>query len=182
MMRRGTARTVATICVACLLCCSCTATIERVRQPNLEARIVRSDEGAVFVVSDSRDVYRVPAETIADIDHPGNVLMVVGAGLAVVTAMSLALAAGADGGKEALYTISGIYGATAAGLFAGGLIPYLRSTRAAANMDLSSARTKQVVTVPGLELVNVPKAPSMRPARRPSAEPPAEPPEEPGAP
>lgn len=171
-MRRGTIRAVVALCATCLVLSSCTATIERVRQPNLEARIVRSDEGAVYVISDSRDVYRVPAETVADIDHPGNVLISVGGAIAGFAILSFALAAQADGGKEALYTMTGIFGTAGAGLLLGGLIPYLRSTRAAGNVDLSRPRTRKVISVPALELADVPRAPSMKPVSQ----------DEPGAP
>jgi hypothetical protein len=59
--------------------CSTTATIFRSNGPNIESRIVDGDATSLFVQSDNGLVYRVDRRTVADIDHPGNVHLTIGA-------------------------------------------------------------------------------------------------------
>ncbi len=105
------------------------ATIERIGAPNLEARIVGSDDRNVYVISDDDQTFAVPRRTIRDIDHPGNVLVTVGACLLSMTALTYL--SNESGGQES----GGIFAAVGVPLFIGGLIPWLQSTRAADNTD-----------------------------------------------
>jgi hypothetical protein len=62
--------------------CGCIASIERRRGPDAEARIAGSDRGGVVVETDRGQRRRISGSEIKEIDHPGNVLMTVGAVLA----------------------------------------------------------------------------------------------------
>ena len=80
--RKGV-RSPALVTAACAAGCGSTATINRIDGLQYEARIVRSDAGALYLQFDpsagDRDVARVERASVRDIDHPGKAAMVVGA-------------------------------------------------------------------------------------------------------
>jgi hypothetical protein len=82
-------RLVAVIALVCLGGCSSTATIVRTDGPDNEAEIANSDAAALYVRARNGQIYRINRESIADIDHPGNVEIIVG---------SLLLGLGSDTG------------------------------------------------------------------------------------
>jgi len=59
--------------------CASTATIHRWGAPALEADVVDADDANIYVTDRGGRRYRVPRKDVADVDHPGNVLMIVGA-------------------------------------------------------------------------------------------------------
>lgn len=62
---------------------ACMCSIERKRGADIDARIVSSDWRGVVIEDGNGRRRRVPGEQISDIDHPGNVLMLIGAILGV---------------------------------------------------------------------------------------------------
>ena len=58
--------------------CGTTATIHRWGAPALEAEIVDADAAKVYVSDGTGRRYRVARKDVADVDHPGNVLLMVG--------------------------------------------------------------------------------------------------------
>lgn len=127
-----------------------TATLERAGSPNIEARIVASDNKAVYVTGDDGQVYRVSRSTIRDVDHPGNVLMVIG-GVFLLPALATFFASlGSNGNNSSndLRAIAGSYFVIGAPLFLAGIIPYTQSVRAAASFDADDETERQSVTAP----------------------------------
>jgi hypothetical protein len=59
--------------------CSTTATISRRHGPAYEAEIVGSDADTLRLENGDGQALLVPREDVVDIDHPGNVLMTIGA-------------------------------------------------------------------------------------------------------
>jgi hypothetical protein len=116
----------------CLTACS-TATIERSGLPNLEGRIVASDERSVYVLGDEGQTFAVPRRTLRDIDHPGNVLLTVGGVLLAFAGISYLSTGSASNEDEQARKTANLFGAIGAPLFLGGIIPWLMSSRAAAN-------------------------------------------------
>src|SRR5436190_22598247 len=87
-MRRPPARSrtawttgAASVVLLSFTACSTTATVQRSNGPAYEATIINSDSGAVYVRAEDGLTYRVPRAEVVDIDHPGNVLLAVGASL-----------------------------------------------------------------------------------------------------
>jgi len=121
--------------------CSNTATIHRNRGPAYEAKITRSEPGALYVLGDDGREYRVPADEVRDIDHPGNVLAVLGGVSLGFAGLALALPSrdenrfedGAGGNARA--TVAFTYAALGLGLLVPGLAIWLRSRGAAANLQ-----------------------------------------------
>src|SRR5438046_3390850 len=110
-----------------LLCLpACTATIHRVNGPNIEAEIVGSDADGLQVASDQGTTYRVSRDSVAAIDHPGDVAAVLGA-VAIVVGGLVAVSAGGDQSPRKAF-VPGL-AVSSAGFVAllGGLIPYSRS-------------------------------------------------------
>jgi hypothetical protein len=66
---------------AAALFSSCSAQVYRQNLPSYRGRILESEPDALYLEGDT-EPYRVPATEIRDVDHPGNVLMVVGGVLA----------------------------------------------------------------------------------------------------
>jgi len=73
---------VTALAMTCAAGCGATATINRVDGLHYEARIVRSDAGALYLQFDpsagAGDVARVERASVRDIDHPGKIAMVAG--------------------------------------------------------------------------------------------------------
>jgi hypothetical protein len=81
----------ACLVVSALAECSTTATVSRLSGPECEANILDSDAHSLRVRDSYGRELRVPAEDVADIDHPGNVRLLIGLGL---VAMSVPLIVG----------------------------------------------------------------------------------------
>ncbi len=119
--------------------CSQTATITRQRGPAYEAKITRSDPTGLYVLGDDGREYRVPAEEVRDIDHPGNVLVVLG-GVSLGFAGLLALPATGSNANTDGPDTSGVqmaaamYGILGVAFLVPGLITWISSKNAAANL------------------------------------------------
>ena len=116
--------------------CSTTATIHRQAGPAYEATIVDSDRDSLYVLGDDGREYVVPAEQVRDVDHPGNVLVVVGGitlGVAGLTAIAMS---NNDRGSSSStdWAVPALYGAIGLGLLVPGLTTWARSTGAATNV------------------------------------------------
>jgi hypothetical protein len=71
-----------------LLCgCSTTATISRINGTQLHGEIQRGDQDTLVVETNAGNTLRIPKSEISDIDHPGNVVGVIGG---IVSAYGLA--------------------------------------------------------------------------------------------
>jgi hypothetical protein len=133
-------RFIVLVVVVAFAACSSTATISRNFGPAYEAEITGSDARSLRVRAQNGYEFVVPREDVTDIDHPGNVLLTIGA---VVTGMySPFLVSGLaanNGGQDewsGFVTVMGVMG-VAAGLSLAltGLIPYKRSKQAAAAFE-----------------------------------------------
>ncbi len=67
--------------------CSTTATIHRAHGPAYEAEIADSDASRLRVLGDDGRLHEVPRAEVTDVDHPGNVVLTVGAVLAGIGAL-----------------------------------------------------------------------------------------------
>ena len=114
---------------------ACTATIERRKSPDIDARIIGSDSRSLTVEGKNGRSVRVPGTDVVDIDHPGNVLIVVGA---VFGALALAAADSSNPGDRAGADGVAVVGL---GLMLGGAIPYFRSVGAAGAFDPASVNS-----------------------------------------
>ena len=124
-----TQRVLPTLLTVVVAISGCTASIERRRAPDIDARIVGSDRSGIVVETDRGERRRIPGSEIKEIDHPGNVLMTVGAifaGLALLSAESQNPNDRAEADGLAVVGLS---------LFVGGAIPYFRSTGASGEFD-----------------------------------------------
>jgi hypothetical protein len=114
--------------------CSSTATVERRDGPPTEGRIERSDEDGLYLSDDQGRILRLDRRQVADIDHPGNVCMTVGA--VITTLFVSALASKEASGGEFVspgrtYAIGGV--GVAMSLWGG--YWYYRSVSAASAYD-----------------------------------------------
>ena len=138
------ARTVCRILVAAtaLSAFGCSAVIERQRMPNLHARVHSSQRDAIIVKDDGGRLFRIPATSVRDVDHPGNVLATVGAGI-VAMGLAMVVGGGVDNGwnSESVYIGAG-YGGLGVALITAGLVPYILSRRAAARLHPESLPTR----------------------------------------
>jgi hypothetical protein len=111
---------------------ACTATIHRINAPNIEAEIVGSDGDGLQVASDQGATYRIPRDSVAEIDHPGDVAAIVGLAAAMVGGL-VAVTAGGAGNNESrrgAFIPGLVLSTTGFALLLGGLIPYSRSLSA----------------------------------------------------
>ena len=146
---------VALITLACFGGCASTATIERTDGPDNEARLVGSDAGAVYVRARSGQTYRIGRESISDIDHPGNVEILIG-GLMIGFVSALAVDVYEDGDRDAVLPLALIYGGPALALIISGLHRYIRSVQAAQAFESAEV---PVHTLPPPPPVWMPMAP-----------------------
>lgn len=109
----------------------CNATIYRSRTLRpVEAVIEGSDEsGAVVRMPEGR--FHIPAEQITEIDHHGNVLMIIGASLAAVGAPLMAWGFADRSIGPEIIAPGVTYLGLGIGFLIGGGIPYAQSKRAA---------------------------------------------------
>jgi hypothetical protein len=119
--------------LVCFAGCAPTATIVRNDSPNNEAEILHSDERAIYVAGAEGQTYRIGRENVVDIDHPGNVELVVGG---ILLAFGGALVIGGvhdhDMGQR---TAGAIYGAPGLLLLGTGLYRYITSKSAASAFE-----------------------------------------------
>lgn len=69
--------------------CSTSASIERRDGPPTDGRIVRSDGDAIYLGDHEGRIMRIDRRQVADIDHPGNVVLTVGGILTTVLLFAL---------------------------------------------------------------------------------------------
>jgi len=112
---------------------ACTATVHRVNGPNVEAEIVGSDADGLQVASDQGTTYRLPRDSVAAIDHPGDVTAILGAIAIIVGGLVAVTASGArsDQPRRKAFLPGLAVSSGGFALLLGGLIPYSRSRTAA---------------------------------------------------
>jgi hypothetical protein len=138
--------------------CTMNADVTRWSGPDQVARhevgrIVRSDEGALYIERDGTgETVSVPRAEVHDVDHPGNVLMVVGGILLGLWAFrmtdsrfrqDLASDAPADAPPAHAVPVTFIFAVPGALLFSAGALFYARSKRAAAPFEHPGAPAAQ---------------------------------------
>ncbi len=143
--------------------CSTTAAIRRNSGPNYEASIVRSDADAIYVRGGNGALYRVPRADVAEIDHPGNGLLVTG--LASLAFGAIIMAGGLDADRDDRRTVGLVYGVPGLTMALVGGVLYSGSTAAARAFERAPAYTLPV-HAPGREQI-APPAGSLPPALRP---------------
>jgi hypothetical protein len=111
--------------------CATTATIHRVDSADNEAEIVSSDAEALIIRGSNGRLYRLDRDRVSDVDHPGNVDMVVGGILLGVVGLILASLPSNEQRFTVLPAVI-IYGVPGAALFGYGTYQYVKSVRAAA--------------------------------------------------
>jgi len=133
--------------------CAATATIHRAAAPALDAEIVDSDADAVYVTSESGSLFRIPRREVASVDHPGNVVALVGAVMLALGATVYLAAPGDD--VDATRTGALIYGVPGATLVIGGLVSWFRS-RSAVGHHGKPTRTDAPTILPADQVVTCP--------------------------
>jgi hypothetical protein len=162
--------------LALTLSCSTTATIQRVDGPDNEATIEHSDGHALYVRGSNGQLYRIPRRSVGEIDHPGNVNLIIGAALGVMTTL-IVISARNAGQKEAAGSLGVVYGAPAGGLLISGGYFYLRSKDAARAFEEGDNSIS-----PAAPTQAVPDSWATPPAAKPAPLPPPLPPPLPAAP
>ena len=152
-------RTVTTgMTLAAFGACSTTASIKRVDGPDNIAIIERSNEKELVVRGSNGQLYRLAQESVAEIDHPGNVLMTVGGTL---IALFAATYFAADPSQRDRFVKAGtpVYVVPGVGLLAAGGYTYFRSTSAADAFESAPVLAQTVHTArPALPVVAAPPA------------------------
>jgi hypothetical protein len=111
--------------------CSTTSTIHRVYGPAYEAEIVDSDASALRVLGDDGRLHAVSRPEVTDVDHPGNVLVTVGAvlvGIAAIATLSI-LGEGdvSEEERETATAVSAVYGLPGLAMLIAGGVTYIGS-------------------------------------------------------
>jgi hypothetical protein len=124
-------RLVVAITLICFGGCASTATIARTDAPDNEAEIARSDADALYLLARNERIHRIPRESIAGIDHPGNVEILVGGillGLFTIAAVGIRN----DRDKnEVIVPLAIVYGGPGLALLLSGMLRYIPSVQAA---------------------------------------------------
>lgn len=129
----GASRFVALALCAVLLACS-SATIERKGASNVEGMIVGGNRDFLYVLRDDDSVVKVRRAQVRDIDHPGNVLLVIGlpfVAMGLTYFMTGAAAGQNTTDREMFYGVGGFYGVLGAALAVPGYISWSSSRSAA---------------------------------------------------
>jgi hypothetical protein len=163
---------VAVVVILCFGGCSSTATIVRTDGPDNEAEIVSSDAGAVYVRGHNGRIYRIGRESISDIDHPGNVEILVGSILLGILALGLSESYDHTS-RDELALISALYGGPGLSLLISGLVHYVPSVQAARAFESAEPPVRPLPPFAYPPPVTVPP-PAPPPAVAPPAPPPAE--------
>ena len=122
---------VAAMTLVCFGGCASTATIARTDAPDSEAEIARSDADALYLLGRNERIYRVPRESIAGIDHPGNVEILVGAILLGVFTLTVISVRNDGDNNEVILPLALVYGGPGLALTLSGLLRYIPSVQAA---------------------------------------------------
>jgi hypothetical protein len=168
--RRHAAWLRTTVCVAlfAFTACSNTATITRRSGPNFEASIEDSDSESVYVRSGNGALYRVPRNDIVDIDHPGNVDLIIGAILVGVTPAVAVDAAGESAtNRVGMATAAVLFGLAGIILGIHGGIAWSSSISSASKLD-RPARV-QFLPLPTAEQPPVPTSVLGSPMQQPAS-------------
>jgi hypothetical protein len=123
-------RLVAVLVILCFGGCSSTATIVRTDAPDNEAEIVSSDAGTLYVRGHNGRIYGINRASVSDIDHPGNVEILVGSILLGILAIGLAESHDSTS-RDDLALISALYAGPGLSLLISGLVHYVPSVQAA---------------------------------------------------
>jgi len=150
--------------------CSTTSTIHRAHGPAYEAEIVDSDVNTLRVLGDDGRIHEVSREEVTDIDHPGNVVLTVGAILVAVGALvALSISSDRNGSqqeREDATAIALVYGLPGLMMTVAGGVTYISSKSKADAFEAgrfpSLSRPPQVRSLP-------PPAPPRLPAPPPAA-------------
>ena len=132
-MTRGKALVpIAVVTLVCFGGCASTATIARTDAPDNEAEIEHSDADALHVFARGGGrIYRIPRESIAGIDHPGNVEILVGAILLGVFAITVIGTRDERDSNAIIAPLALVYGAPGLALTLSGMLRYIPSWQAA---------------------------------------------------
>jgi hypothetical protein len=119
--------------------CSSSATITRRDQPPITARIESSGAEALHVRTGDGKELHIPRAEVADIDHPGNVLMI--AGLSLLALVYISVAPDQASTVE-LLTSMAVLGSPALGMIAWGGTSYVQSRQAASEFNSETTRLR----------------------------------------
>jgi len=154
--------------------CAGTATIVRTDSPNNEAEIVRSDPTTLYVAGANGRVYRLGHESVRDIDHPGNVEILIGG---ILFGIGGAYFAGGLVKPSLDYrTVGLVYAVPGLILILTGLYKYLPSIRAARAFEQAPSTIAPRPLLPGPPLPAAPPPPILVPYPPPPAAAPPPPP------
>ncbi len=96
--------------------CGSTATITRVGAPEIDAKIVGSDEKQLFIETQGLgDTNTIPRNEVTDIDHPGNVAAIIGGVVSAYGVVNIAVGASQCDSQGAAYC-TGVFLPAAIGL------------------------------------------------------------------
>ena len=110
--------------------CSTTATIHRVYGPAYETEIADSDASALRVLGDDGRLHEVPRGEITDVDHPGNVVITVGAilvGIAALASISIMNERNGSQNREEATAVGLVYGLPGLAMLVAGGVTYIGS-------------------------------------------------------
>ena len=160
--------------------CSTTATIHRAHGPAYEAEIADSDASRLRVLGDDGRLHEVPRAEVTDVDHPGNVVLTVGAVLAGIGAL-VALSISSDSNstqqqRNDATAIALVYGLPGLAMLIAGGVTYIGSMSRASAFENAIAPAAprppdRMYRAPG-----PPPGPPPAAAPAPAAAPPAAPP------
>ena len=151
MISGGRSRIAAIACV--LAGCSANATIIRSERDGgiVYGRIVGVGERNLYVKTPSGEEVGVPRDEIEDIDHPGNVLAVVGAAIAVYGIFNIWVALPNCDSRSTAFCVGVVIPAVAgAAMSAWGGSVYARS-HAAAKSPVTAGRRSSVFLLPSVQ-------------------------------
>jgi hypothetical protein len=79
------------VAVACQLACGCgtSALIDTKEGRHVDARIVGGSPGSIYLAGDNRERFTLRRDDIAAVDHPGDVLIIIGTALTAIGAYRL---------------------------------------------------------------------------------------------
>ena len=112
--------------------CAMTSLVETRQGQQVEARIVGGSPGSIYLAGDQHERFTIRRDDVADVDYPGNVLMIGGVGLTLFGGYRLLTGDTTCAALGQAGTCLASVGPAIAGLlaFTWGLYSYLRSTRA----------------------------------------------------
>jgi len=159
-----------------LAACSTTSTIHRAHGPAYEAEIVDSDGNALRVLGDDGRIHEVSREEVTDVDHPGNVVLTVGAILVAVGALvALSISSDSKGSQQErddATAIALVYGVPGLVMTVAGGVTYISSKSKASAFETGRFPT----------LSRPPQVPALPPPAAPPLPAPSPPPPAPTAP